>query len=92
MTDAHHPDSHHPHQSPDHERITRLEEAVGFIDHTSTQLSGEIAAINREVAGLARRLTALERRLTELNDSITDAAPVVPPPHSAGPDVPRDPL
>lgn len=73
-------------------RLTRLEETVGFVDHVSGQLSGEIAAINREVAGLARRLATLERRLTELNDSITDAAPVVPPPHSAGPDVPRDPL
>lgn len=73
-------------------RLTRLEEAVGFVDHTAQQLSTEIAAINREVAGLVRRLTSLERRLNELNDTITDAAPLVPPPHSAGPDVPRDPL
>tara|TARA_R110000782_G_scaffold57258_16_gene119703 strand:- start:7071 stop:7343 length:273 start_codon:yes stop_codon:yes gene_type:complete len=87
----------HPQQPADRPsstdaRLTRLEETVGFVDHVSGQLSGEIAAINREVAGLARRLAVLERRLTELNDSITEAAPVVPPPHSAGPDVPRDPL
>lgn len=77
---------------PDDTRLTRLEEAVGFVDHTAQQLSTEIAALNREVSGLARRLASLERRLTELNDTITEAAPVVPPPHSAGPDVPRDPL
>ena len=76
----------------DDARLVRLEEAVGFADHTTQQLSTEIAALNREVSGLARRLASLERRLTELNDTITEAAPVVPPPHSAGPDVPRDPL
>lgn len=75
-----------------HARLTRLEETVGFVDHTASQLSGEIAALNREVTGLVRRLSALERRLTELNSTMTDAAPLVPPPHSAGPDVPRDPL
>jgi uncharacterized coiled-coil protein SlyX len=74
------------------DRLTRLEEAVGFVDHVSSQLSGEIAAINREVAALARRLGALERRLTEIKDAVTEAPPVVPPPHAAGPDVPRDPL
>ncbi|MCC5824339.1 MAG: SlyX family protein [Phycisphaerales bacterium] len=77
---------------PDPDRLTRLEEAVGFIDHTANQLSGEIAALNREVAHLTRRLESLERRLGELHDAVVDAPPVVPPPHSAGPDVPRDPL
>lgn len=79
-------------ETPTDQRLLRLEEAVGFVDHTAAQLSAEIAAINREVAGLARRLGALEQRLTELRDSVTDAPPVVPPPHSAGPDVPREPL
>lgn len=74
------------------ERLNRIEESIGFVDHTANQLSGEIAVLNREVAALARRLASLERRLGELHDAVTDAPPVVPPPHSAGPDVPRDPL
>jgi uncharacterized coiled-coil protein SlyX len=86
------PPSPHQPDPTDNPRLTRLEEAVGFVDHTAQQLSTEIASLNREVAGLVRRLSSLERRLNELNDTITDAAPMVPPPHSAGPDLPRDPL
>ncbi len=80
---------------PPHEydrRLTRLEEAVGFTDRTGEQLNEQIVALTREIGSLSRRLASLERRLTDLHDSITEAAPVVPPPHSAGPDVPRDPL
>lgn len=73
-------------------RLTRLEEAVAFVDHTSSQLSAEIAAISREIAALSRRLTALEKQMLDLTDAVTEAPPVVPPPHSAGPDVPKDPL
>lgn len=79
---------HHDHDA----RLTRLEEAVGFTDRTGEQLNEQIVALNREVGSLSRRLASLERRLTDLHDSITEAAPVVPPPHSAGPDVPKDPL
>ncbi len=82
---SHPPDEHS-------QRLTRLEESVGFIDHTSSQLSAEIAAISREIAGLSRRLAALEKRMLDLTDAVTEAPPVVPPPHSAGPDVPKDPL
>lgn len=81
-----------PAQPDPHQRLTRLEETVGFIDHTSNQLSSEIASVSREVAGLARRLAALEQRLLDLTDAITETPSVVPPPHSAGPDVPKDPL
>ena len=82
------PDAENPHQ----QRLTKLEEAVGFIDHTSGKLSEEIAAISREVAVLTKRLGSLERRLVDLTDTVTETPPVVPPPHSAGPDVPKDPL
>ncbi|MEM9372278.1 MAG: SlyX family protein [Planctomycetota bacterium] len=73
-------------------RLDRLEETVGFMDHTSGQLSDQIAAVSKEISVLSRRLGALERRLLDLTDAVTEAPPVVPPPHSAGPDVPRDPL
>lgn len=75
-----------------HHRLTRLEETVGFIDHTSGQLSEQIAAVSKEIAAVSRRLASLERRLLDLTDAITEAPPVVPPPHAAGPDIPRDPL
>jgi uncharacterized coiled-coil protein SlyX len=81
------------HDPRDHEtRLNRLEEAVGFADRTGEQLSEQIVALNREMGSLSRRLANLERRLTDLHDSITEAAPVVPPPHSAGPDLPKEPL
>ncbi|MFK7883210.1 MAG: SlyX family protein [Phycisphaerales bacterium] len=86
------PDSPENQTSGDGSRIERLEETVGFIDHTSTQLSEQIASISKEVSVMARRLQSLERRLLDLTDAVTDAPPNVPPPHSAGPDIPRDPL
>lgn len=73
-------------------RINRLEETVGFIDHTSSQLSDQIASIGMQVSSMARRIESLERRLLDLTDAVTEAPPNVPPPHSAGPDIPRDPL
>lgn len=83
-----------PNEAPDsNARLTRLEESVGFIDHHAGQLGEEVRSLSREIAALARRLSALERRLLDLTDSATEAASLnVPPPHSAGPDVPRDPL
>ncbi len=81
-----------PDQHTEERRIERLEEAVGFIDHNSGQLGEQIAAISQEVSSLSRRLLALERRLLDLTDAVTEAPPHVPPPHAAGPDVPRDPL
>lgn len=72
--------------------MTRLEEAVGFVDHTAAQLGEQIVALNRELAAMSRRIAALERRLTDLQEGAVDAAPLVPPPHSAGPDIPKDPL
>lgn len=82
----------HESQPHDAARFDRLEETVGFIDHTSSQLSEQIASISKEVSSLARRLQSLERRLLDLTDAVTEAPPMVPPPHAAGPDVSRDPL
>lgn len=76
----------------DNARVTRLEEAVGFIDHASGQLGREVAAVNREVALLSRRLELLERRLLDVANGVGEAPPMTPPPHSAGPDISREPL
>ncbi len=77
----------------DHEkRIERLEEAAGFSDRQIEILSGELAQINQMMLGLSRRFTQIETRLSELNDRVAEDPGNVPPPHSAGPDIPKDPL
>lgn len=79
-------------QGKDGDRIERLELSVGYSEHTVEVLSGEIAQLNKTVAAMASRIEHLESRLMEINDKVGEAPPMVPPPHSAGPDVPRDPL
>lgn len=79
-------------QGNEQHRIERLEESSGYADHNIEILSAEIAQINKAVLGLTRRFAQIEARLTEINDRVGEDVPNVPPPHSAGPDIPRDPL
>ena len=74
------------------ERIEKLELAAGYADRTIEVLSEEIAQLNKAMNTITRRLDRLESRLIEINDKVGEAPPMVPPPHSAGPDVPREPL
>ncbi len=74
-----------------HQRVTRLEETAMFADQTSEALSGEIRNIAESIETLARRLVALETRLTEIADREQEPG-LQPPPHSAGPDISRDPI
>lgn len=74
------------------QRLDQLEHAAGFAERHIEVLSGEVAELNKSVAALTRRLERLESRLTELNDKVGEAPPNVPPPHSAGPDIPREPF
>jgi uncharacterized coiled-coil protein SlyX len=76
----------------DTDRIQRLEESIAFSDHTTTELNSEIQQLNKTVLDLLQRLNRLESRLVDLNSRISEDAGNVPPPHSAGPDIPRDPL
>ena len=80
-------------QSDEHaNRIEKLEETSGYADRHIEVLSSEIAQINKLVLGMSRRLMQLESRLSELNNLMSDDPGDVPPPHSAGPDIPKDPL
>ncbi|MFG0245991.1 MAG: SlyX family protein [Phycisphaerales bacterium JB052] len=74
------------------ERLERLEHAMGFADRHVEILSGEVVELNKTMTSMARRIERLESRLVEINEKVGEAPPNVPPPHSAGPDVPRDPL
>lgn len=82
--------SESPQSSAD--RIGKLEEAAGYSDHHIEILSGEIAELNKAMLKLSTRFAHLEARLTEINNRVGETPPDVPPPHSAGPDIPRDPL
>jgi uncharacterized coiled-coil protein SlyX len=74
------------------ERIQNLEESTGYMDRHIEILSGEIADMNKAVLGLTRRFAQIEARLSEINDRVSEDPGNVPPPHSAGPDIPKDPL
>ncbi len=82
--------SQSPHNHDD--RLGKLEESAGYSDHHIEILSGEIAELNKAMLGLTRRFAHIEARLSELNNRVGEEMPNVPPPHSAGPDIPRDPL
>lgn len=75
-------------------RLERIEEAQAFDERRGEQLSGEIAELGKRVLELSHRLERLEGRLESVSERVGELgeAGVVPPPHSAGPDVPRDPL
>jgi len=74
------------------ERVERLEHSGGFTDRTIDILSGEVAELNKAMMAMSRRLERLESRVVEINDKVGETPPNVPPPHSAGPDIPREPL
>lgn len=57
-------------------RIQRLEEAVGFSEHTIEQLNEQVLALSARLEQLVRRLAATEARLAKL----TEAAPPVDEP------------
>jgi uncharacterized coiled-coil protein SlyX len=74
------------------QRVERLEHAAGYADRHIEILSGEVAQLNRALSSVVLRLERLESRLIELNSKVGEEPPHVPPPHSAGPDFPKDPL
>jgi len=74
------------------DRIAKLEESVGYADRHVEILSSELVEINRAMAGLTRRFVQIEARLNEIHDRVGEDPGNVPPPHSAGPDIPKDPL
>ncbi len=53
-------------------RVRRLEESVGFNEHTSDQLAGEVASAHAALARLSSRLAALESRLASIEDGGED--------------------
>lgn len=63
------------------DRIVRIEEVIGFADHTSTQITTEVLALSKRLDHVLRRLEALERRLEEAAQS-SDGTATSPVPHT----------
>jgi len=75
-------------------RITDLEQAHAFAERQNEQLNESLTEIGQRVMSLVARVKKLETRLEGVADRVgefTDRG-VEAPPHSAGPDVSRDPL
>ena len=74
--------------TPDEEeRLIRIEERLGFTDHTVEQLSGELARAYTLIDRLNRRVADLERRVGIVETGASESAgtdPLELPPHSAG--------
>lgn len=67
-----------------HDRLTRIEEGLGFCERTSEQLGEEIRALGKRVAEVARRVEAMERRLAgaippEPQQATDEEPPPAPP-------------
>ncbi|MEZ6244303.1 MAG: SlyX family protein [Phycisphaerales bacterium] len=74
-------------------RVTRLEESALFADRAVDALNEAIREVTGAIDRLSRRIEALESRLEEVAEESQRGDPgLEPPPHSAGPDIPRDPL
>jgi uncharacterized coiled-coil protein SlyX len=56
-------------------RIQRLEEALGFTEHTVDELSDQVRALGTQMDACLRRLTALENRLAAMQSGQGDPEP-----------------
>jgi len=86
---AHNPDS----ESPLRDRIDSLEESLGYLEVDGGRAREQFDELSKAVHELGSRMQRLEARMLDLNSRIETPDPgVVAPPHSAGPDITRDPL
>tara|TARA_R110000744_G_scaffold166858_3_gene284159 strand:+ start:838 stop:1098 length:261 start_codon:yes stop_codon:yes gene_type:complete len=82
-----------PKYQPNQERLENLEESIGYLEVDSGRAREQFDELSKAVHELSTRMQRLESRLVDLNSRIETADPgLVAPPHSAGPDITRDPL
>lgn len=88
-TDQPHPE----HGSNDRDRLTQIEESMGYLELDGSRAREQFDVLSKAIHELGGRMERLESRMLDLNHRIETADPgVVAPPHSAGPDITRDPL
>ena len=82
-----------PDQNPREPEPARLEETVAFLERDGESLRRRTDELELAFHKLLQRLDRIEGRIRDLNEQLRESDPgLEPPPHSAGPDVPRDPL
>jgi len=84
------------HKNPDQLRLSQFEESLAYIENDTTRSREQFDELSKAVHELSGRMQRLESRLMDLHTRIESADQIdpglVPPPHSAGPDISRDPL
>lgn len=79
--------------SNDRDRLNHIEESMGYLERDGSRAREQFDLLSKAIHELGGRMERLESRMMDLNHRIETADPgVVAPPHSAGPDIPRDPL
>ena len=83
-----------PPPEPNDHRLNTLEESLAFTDRQTEQLHEAVADLGQRVMTLTERMQRIEQRLGSITERLGDFEDrgVEPPPHSAGPDISRDPL
>lgn len=77
----------------DRDRLDKIEEALGYLEVDGGRAREQFDELSKAVHELSTRMQRLESRMMDLNSRIETPDPgLVAPPHSAGPDIPRDPL
>ncbi len=77
------------------DRIEQIEESLGYLEIDNTRAREQFDVLSKAVHELSGRMERLESRLMDLNSRLDQAESdpgVDAPPHSAGPDISRDPL
>lgn len=80
---------------PQSDRIEKIEESLGYLEIDSTRAREQFDVLSKAIHELSGRMERLESRLMDLNSRLDQAETdpgMVAPPHSAGPDISRDPL
>lgn len=75
-------------------RIDALEESLAYTDRQAEQLNDAVTDLGKQLVSLADRMARVEARLGTLTDRLGEFEDrgVEPPPHSAGPDIAKEPL
>ena len=75
-------------------RLDALEESLAYTERQNEQLNEVVTDLGRRLVDLSDRLQRAEAKLGTLTDRLGEMEDrgLEPPPHSAGPDIPRDPL
>jgi len=75
------------------EHIDRLHENMGHLERDGASLKDQVEELGIAFYKIEQRLARLESRLVNIHERLEQPDPgLEPPPHSAGPDIPRDPI